>query len=153
LNKAFKLGVPFGERKPPLFIKKCNLMAIKFKVIERGKPGVAGGGEKKFYASANVSGETTLEHLTRSIEKISTVSGADIRAVLYAMVDVMRDNLSQGRSVRLGDLGSLRISISSEGRDAAEDVNTTAIRGAKTVFSPGKMIRQMLNTLEYRKMN
>jgi hypothetical protein len=24
-------------------------MAIKFKVIERGQPGVPGGGEKKFY--------------------------------------------------------------------------------------------------------
>jgi hypothetical protein len=27
----------------------------KFKVIERGHPGVPGGGEKKFYASANSS--------------------------------------------------------------------------------------------------
>jgi hypothetical protein len=59
-------------------------MAIKFKVIEKGQPGVPGGGEKKFYASANMSGEMTLNGLTKSIEKISTVSGADIRAVLYA---------------------------------------------------------------------
>jgi hypothetical protein len=29
--------------------------------------------------------------MTKSIEKISTVSGADIRAVLYGMVDVMQD--------------------------------------------------------------
>jgi hypothetical protein len=32
--------------------------------------------------------------MTNSIEKISTVSGADIRAVLYAMVDVMQDALA-----------------------------------------------------------
>jgi len=32
-------------------------MAIKFKVIERGQPGVPGGGEKKFYASAVMAGE------------------------------------------------------------------------------------------------
>ena len=38
-------------------------MAIKFKVIERGQPGVVGGGQKKFYASANVTGEKTL-HFT-----------------------------------------------------------------------------------------
>lgn len=31
-------------------------MPIKFKVIERGQPGVEGGGQKKFYASANVTG-------------------------------------------------------------------------------------------------
>ena len=38
-------------------------MAIKFKVIEKGQPGVKGGGEKKFYASANITGEKTLAGL------------------------------------------------------------------------------------------
>lgn len=65
-------------------------MAIKFNVIERGEPGVTGGGTKKYYASTKSSGEMTLNKLTNSIEKVSTVSGADIRAVLYAMVDVMK---------------------------------------------------------------
>ena len=60
-------------------------MAIKYKVIKRGEPGVAGGGTKKFYASANVTGEKSLTGLMRDIEKMSTVSGADIRAVLYAL--------------------------------------------------------------------
>lgn len=58
-------------------------MAIKFKAVERPQPGVSGGGEKKFYASANITGETNLNDLTKRIEKISTVSGADIRAVLF----------------------------------------------------------------------
>ena len=57
-------------------------MPIKFKVVQRGEPGIAGGGIKKYYASPNMSGEKTLDNLTRDIEKISTVSGADIRAVL-----------------------------------------------------------------------
>ncbi|MFV0268120.1 MAG: HU family DNA-binding protein [Draconibacterium sp.] len=86
-------------------------MAIKFKVIEKGQPGVAGGGVKKYYASAQTTGDMTLPKLTASIEKVSTVSGADIRAVLYAMVDVMKSALADGQIVRLGDLGSLRISI------------------------------------------
>ena len=57
-------------------------MPLKFKVIEKAQPGVLGGGEKKFYASPVLDGEMTLSGLTKSIEKISTVSGADIRAVL-----------------------------------------------------------------------
>lgn len=56
-------------------------MAIKYKVIQRGQPGVTGGGDKKYYASANVTGTQTLEDLTELIELSSTVSGADIRAV------------------------------------------------------------------------
>lgn len=38
-------------------------MAIKFKTIQRGRPGVVGGGEKKYYASANVTGEVSIEGL------------------------------------------------------------------------------------------
>jgi len=126
-------------------------MSIKFKVIEKGQPGVAGGGEKKFYASTSLSGQMTLNGLTKSIEKISTVSGADIRAVLYAMVDVMQDSLADGQIVRLGELGSLRVSISSEGKATANEVNASSIKKARVVFTPGKEIKTMLNTLDYTK--
>ena len=127
-------------------------MSIKFKVIERGQPGVAGGGEKKFYASANVTGEKTLAGLTKEIEKISTVSGADIRAVLYAMVDVMTTSLADGQVVRLGDLGSLRVSIGSQGQEKAEDVKASTITSSKVIFTPSKGIKDMLATLQFEKM-
>lgn len=52
-------------------------MAIKFKVIERGQPGILGGGEKKFYASAQTNGDMTLAGLTRAIERSSTVGGEE----------------------------------------------------------------------------
>jgi hypothetical protein len=43
---------------------KQIIMAIKYKVIEKGQPGVVGGGEKKLYASASMSGQMTLNGLT-----------------------------------------------------------------------------------------
>ena len=127
-------------------------MAIKYKVIERGEPGVAGGGTKKFYASANVTGEKSLAGLTRDIEKISTVSGADIRAVLYALVDTMTGALSEGQIVRLGELGSLRVSISSDGKEKEKEVTPATIKQARVVFTPGKAIKDMLETVTYEKM-
>ena len=126
-------------------------MAIKFKIIERGQPGVAGGGEKKFYANAVSSGEMTLTEMTKSIEKISTVSGADIRAVLYAMVDVMKDGLANGQIVRLGDLGSLRVSLSSNGEVDEKDVSSKTIKGSRTIFYPGKELRKTMDNLEFEK--
>lgn len=127
-------------------------MAIKFKVIEKGQPGVAGGGVKKYYASANVTGEKTLAGLTRDIERMSTVSGADIRAVLYALVDVMQSSLADGQAVRLGELGSLRINISSEGKDTEKEVTADVIRSAKVIFTPGVDLKKMLANLKYEKM-
>ena len=127
-------------------------MSIKFKVIERGQPGVAGGGEKKYYANAVSSGEMTLAKLTTAIEKRSTVSGADIRAVLYAMVDVMKESLADGQIVRLGDLGSLRVSINSNGEASEKDVSAKSINGARTIFTPGKELKNALMTLDYVKI-
>jgi predicted histone-like DNA-binding protein len=86
----------------------------------------------------------TLNGLTKSIEKISTVSGADIRAVLYAMVDVMQDALANGQIVRLGELGSLRVGISSEGKENAAEVNSAAIKGVRVVFFPQILTAQAI---------
>jgi len=126
-------------------------MPIPFKVIQRGQPGVAGGGTKKYYASNVTTGETDIESLTTKIEKISTVSGADIRAVLYAMVDVAVDELADGKIVRLGDLGSIRVSISSEGHEEEKDVSASSVKGQKTLFTPGSKIKNMLKTLSFFK--
>lgn len=126
-------------------------MSIKFNVVQKGQPGVAGGGTKKYYASAQSSGELTLAGLTKRIEKMSTVSGADIRAVVYAMVDVMKDALADGQIVRLGELGSLRVSISSEGKETEKAVNVSSILNSRVIFTPGKDIREMLASLSYEK--
>lgn len=124
-------------------------MPIKYKTVEKPLPGKS---EKKWYASANTSGEKTLEGLTTDIEKISTVSGADIRAVLYALVDVMTTSLADGQIIRLGELGSMRVNISSEGKDKAEEVTVATIKGAKIIFTPSTKIKTMLNNLKYEKM-
>ena len=126
-------------------------MNIKYKVIGRGQPGVVGGGDKKYYASAKMSGKIDIDALTRDIEKISTVSGADIRAVLYALVDVAVNELADSNIVRLGDLGSFRVSIRSKGYTASHYVNESAIIGTKVIFSPGKKLKEMLKTLTYKK--
>lgn len=126
-------------------------MPIKIKAIERGEPGVTGGGQKKFYASVVINGELTLEDLTKAIEKICTVSGADIRAVLYALVDVSVDNLAKGTIVRLGDLGSLRISISSEGKAKAADINGDAVKNVSIIFTPGPRIKEMFRLAKFQK--
>ena len=126
-------------------------MAIQIKSVERPQPGVKGGGTKKFYASPVHDREISLDALTKAIEKTSTVSGADIRAVLYAMVEEAIIGLSDGRIIRLGDLGSLRISISSEGKDKMEEVTPAIVKKAGVIFTPGAKLREMLEHAKFTK--
>ena len=127
-------------------------MAIKYKIIKKVQPGVAGGGQRKYYASANVMGEKTLEKLTTSIERCCTVNGADIRAVLYSLVEVIVDDLADSNAVRLGELGSLHVSISSEGKEKEEEIDATCIKKARVIFSPGKALKDMLEKVSYEKL-
>ena len=53
-------------------------MSVKIKTVAKGQPGVVGGGDKKYYAVPVAEGEMDLDALTKAIEKICTVSGADI---------------------------------------------------------------------------
>ena len=126
-------------------------MTIKFKVIERSQPGVTGGGAKMFYASPVVSGTTTLEDLTHMIEKISTLSGADVHAAIYALVDVAISRLEEGEIVRLGELGSLRVSLSSAGKTTAATIKAADIKGTKVIFTPGKRIKKMIKSAKFQK--
>jgi predicted histone-like DNA-binding protein len=127
-------------------------MSIQIKAVERPQPGVIGGGIKKFYASPVHDREISLDDLTKAIEKTSTVNGADIRAVLYAMVEEAVGGLSDGRIIRLGDLGSLRITLSSEGKDTAEEVTAAAVKKAGVIFTPGKKLQDMLRNAKYTKV-
>ncbi|GHV43032.1 DNA-binding protein [Bacteroidia bacterium] len=127
-------------------------MAIKIKAVEKPQPGVAGGGIKKWYASpVKDEKDLTLERLTKGIEKTSTVNGADIRAVLYAMVEEVVDALADGKIVRLGDLGSLRITLSSEGKATAAEVTAAAVKKTGVIFTPGKMLQEMLANAKFTK--
>jgi len=127
-------------------------MSIQIKSVARPQPGVAGGGVKKFYASPVHGREISLDGLTKAIEKTSTVNGADIRAVLYAMVEESVLGLDEGRIIRLGDLGSLRITLSSEGKNTAEEVTAAAVKKAGVIFTPGKKLQEMLKNAKFTKV-
>lgn len=64
----------------------------------------------------------------------------------------MTGSLADGQVVRLGELGSLRVSIGSEGKETEKEVTAASIKSAKVVFTPGKSIKDMLSTLTYEKM-
>jgi predicted histone-like DNA-binding protein len=115
-------------------------MALKYKVIEKGQPGVAGGGEKKFYASIRFNDEVTPESLVKQIEKFSALSEPDIIGVIRALENVIQDALAEGRIVRLEKLGSFYPTLSSKGEQSAEDVGKNSIVKTGVRYRPGKRI-------------
>lgn len=77
----------------------------------------------------------------------------DIRAVLYALVDVVPDEMAEGNVVKIGDLGNFRFSFSSEGHDNAEKVSDHSIRKSRVIFTPGAKFKEMYNNLKFKRLN
>lgn len=126
-------------------------MSIKYTLIERGEPGVVGGGTKKWYAVIKNDGEVTIDNLVEEIEKFSSLSESDIRGVIIALENVIQKKLIDGKIIRLDKLGSFYPSLSSSGADSEEKFNVSLIKGAKVNYRPGKRINDALSTATFTK--
>ena len=124
---------------------------INYKIVKRGQPGVAGGGTQKYYASPLYSGDIDVLGIARKLSGKSTLTRTDIVAVISGLVDLVAEELADGKVVRLGNLGTFRISLSSRGEDTAEEVNSNSIRSSKVLFRPASFFEETLGTLKFEK--
>ena len=125
-------------------------MSVKYKVLPRKNPQDMTAPEK-FYAAAIADGEVDLDKLAEQISYQCTVTESDCYAVLLSLERNIISELEQGRIVKLGRLGNFQIGLSSEGKEAFDEVNASAIKKARILFRPGKRLRRLLNDLSFRK--
>ena len=128
-------------------------MAIEYKAIAKKVIGGADKGQTKYYASANITGKSGIDEITEDIEQASTVNGADIRAVLYGLLETVPKYLKDGNSVELPGIGIFRITISSQAEDTAKEVTAKSIKNAKILFKPNKDFNKVLDDLSFKKID
>ena len=103
--------------------------------------------ETKFYAEMAPVSPLTLEDLSDAITEVCTVTRHDIVAVLSALQEQIIKAMLNGRSVRLGDLGSFRPTLSGSGVPKAEQMTESNIRGVHCRFTSGSRLRHGLSLL------
>ena len=106
----------------------------------------------KFYGQVQSSGDISLREMAERIQQTCTVHKSDVFAVLIALEDVITDALRGGEIVRLGDLGTFQISISSKGAETEEDYSDTLIKKARINFRPGSALVGALSGLTFQKV-
>lgn len=110
------------------------------------------GTPPKFYGHVQARGDVSLREMSERIQQTCTVHKADVQAVLLALEDVIADALKGGEIVRLGDLGTLQIGISSKGAVTEEDYDVSLITKARINFRPGLALAGILSGLSYKKV-
>ena len=126
------------------------------KAIEDGKEPAEADTElvktevQKAYAIAQYTDVMNIEKFARHIASHGSVySRADIADILYLTVDCMREQLLEGKKIRLGDLGDFSINLSSKGADSADKFSAQNITGVNVVWEPGIEFKSLLADAEF----
>ena len=124
---------------------------VKYSVIPRINPRDRET-EPKYYAQVKTSGDVSMREMCERIEQSCTVTKADVYAVLVAMENVIVDALKGGEIVRLGEMGTLRVSLSSKGAMTEKDYNSSLITRKRIIFRPGSVLSEALANLSFTKL-
>lgn len=125
-------------------------MAVNYSLVKQSTKVGDTTSTKKFYARAQVAGTTSLKQISKMVSSQTTVSRADVYAVLISTVDNLLEELKRGNQVEMGDLGKFRVQIQSEGAEKADSFSSSNnITGVTIQYVPGNDLKNIFNDLEF----
>ena len=122
---------------------------MKYKLIERANP--QNREQTKWYASPINDGKVSKTDLSKEIAGISSLSRGDVSNVIENVLEAIPKYLLMGKSVSLGEFGTLRLSFSSEGVDSADEFSTSKITGMKVIFTAGTELKRAIEATSFEK--
>ena len=119
---------------------------MKIKMVQRKNPQKKS--EVKYYASPVNAGKKTLRDIARDIAGRSSLTRGDIENVLANFMDCLPHYLRDGFSVQLGEFGTMRLTLSSEGAAMVKAFKTETIK-PRVTFTPGVELKSALRENSY----
>ncbi|MDR2969209.1 MAG: HU family DNA-binding protein [Tannerellaceae bacterium] len=116
---------------------------MKYRVIERINPGDKNA-PKKQYASPVNAGKLTIKDLSAEIAGRSSLTRGDIENVLSNFLEQLPTFLKLGLSVQLGNFGTMRLNLQSEGVEQGKKFTGANITGVKLIFTPSVELKDSL---------
>ena len=119
---------------------------MKIKMVQRKNPQKKS--EVEYYASPVNAGKKTLRDIARDIAGRSSLTRGDIENVLANFMDCLPHYLRDGFSVQLGEFGTMRLTLSSEGAATEKAFKTETIK-PRVTFTPGVELKAALRENSY----
>lgn len=90
----------------------------------------------KWYARAQHIGTVSTEQLAEELSHSSSVTQADLIAVLYSLAVSIRTHLLQSEKVHLEGLGTLKVVVKSHVAERKDEVSDKLIYSFRVLFNP-----------------
>ncbi|MDR2825111.1 MAG: HU family DNA-binding protein [Prevotellaceae bacterium] len=124
---------------------------MKIKLVKRGNPANFSA-PKKWYANPVNAGKFTVRDFAKQIAGRSSLTKGDIENVLNNFLDELPTFLKIGMSVQLGEFGTVRLSLSSEGAETPDKFNTSQIKTPRVIFTPSAALKNSLSDITYEQV-
>ena len=119
---------------------------MKFKLVQRAN--LLDPTKKKWYANPVNTGKVSQKEIAKLVEERSSLTIWDIINVIENLITELPRQLAEEKSVKLWDLGSFRLSLSSEGVEDKKKFNTSKIE-PKVIFTPSAEFKEKLKKMSY----
>lgn len=114
----------------------------KFKLIKKINPQDKSA-PKKWYAVPISESPQSFRETARRATQNTTISAMELETAIDLLGSYAIEQLLAGHTIRIGNLGTLRITFKSEGVDNIDDFNASSmIKEARVVFTPSKEFRE-----------
>ena len=120
---------------------------MKIKLVKRKRPGAKDDAGKLYANPVNV-GKKTMHDIAKDIAGRSSLTRGDIENVLANFMDCLPHYLRDGFSVQLGEFGTMRLTLSSEGAATVKAFKTETIK-PRVTFTPGVELKAALRENSY----
>lgn len=124
---------------------------MKYKLIQKANP-LEPETQRKWYASAVKRGTINNYQLSKGIASKSSLTRGAVMNMIENMVDEIPRYLVDGYSVNLNNLGTLRLSLSSEGVNEPGDFIAENIKNTRVVFTPSPEFKKMLEKIDFKEV-
>lgn len=123
----------------------------KYKLMQKINP-MDKTAAKKWYAVAIGNDAQDVKTMTRAATDNTTTAPIEMEASLDLLGKYAMKQLLQGHIVKVGDLGTLRISFKSEGVEDITKFNAgTMIKEPRILFTPSKTLREgVIKSLQFQ---
>lgn len=102
---------------------------------------------EKYVAKSVGSGRVKFEKMCARVSRICGVHRKTVDLVVSGLVDMMADDIDDGKTVQLGEFGLFRPTIRTKSAATAEEVTASNIVTKRIVFRPGKIFQRTLTDM------
>ena len=102
---------------------------------------------EKYVAKSVRSGQMSFSKTCAKVSRLCGIHRKVVDLVVSGLVDMMAEDIDDGKSVQMGEFGIFTPTIRAKSTDDEKEVSSKSIVQRKILFYPGKIFKNMLEDM------